>query len=92
MLTPSLSRNAPAISSLTISIAAGGTPSALWSNIGEVVSTLAYCLSPHWFEFFGVLIFTLCGSKDRSSLSDLLWAGKCSPHVFGMLYYGAGVP
>jgi hypothetical protein len=36
MLTPSLSRNAPAISSLTISMAAGARPPALWSNIGGV--------------------------------------------------------
>jgi hypothetical protein len=62
MLTPSLSRNAPAISSLTMSIAVGGRPPALRSNIGEVVWILACCLTPHWFEFCGVLISALCGS------------------------------
>jgi hypothetical protein len=36
MLTPSLSWNALAISSLTISMAAGARPPALWSNIGGV--------------------------------------------------------
>jgi hypothetical protein len=46
MLTPSLSRNTPAISSLTISMAAGARPPALWSNIGGVGWMLAYCLSP----------------------------------------------
>jgi hypothetical protein len=51
MLTPSLSRNAPAISSLTISIASGGRPSTLWSNIGEVVWILAYCLPPIGLSF-----------------------------------------
>jgi hypothetical protein len=46
MLTPSLSRNAPAISSLTISIAAGGRLLALWSDMGEVVWILACCFPP----------------------------------------------
>jgi hypothetical protein len=46
MLTPSLSRNAPAISSLTMSMAAGARPPALWSNIGGVGWILACCLPP----------------------------------------------
>jgi hypothetical protein len=61
MLTPSLSRNAPAISSLTISIATGGRPPTLWSDMGEVVWILACCIPPiGWF--CDVLIFSLCGS------------------------------
>jgi hypothetical protein len=62
MLTPSLSRNAPAISSLTISMAAGERPPVLWSNMGEVVWMLVCRLPSHWLEFCGVLIFALCGS------------------------------
>jgi hypothetical protein len=46
MLTPSLSRNALAISSLTISMAAGARPLALWSNIGGVGWILACCFPP----------------------------------------------
>jgi hypothetical protein len=53
MLTPSLSRNTPAISSLTISMAAGARPPALWSNIGGVGWILACCLLSHWFELCG---------------------------------------
>jgi hypothetical protein len=59
ILTPSLSRNAPAISSLTISMAAGGRPPTLWSNMGEVVWMLVCCFPPHWFEFCGALIHAL---------------------------------
>jgi hypothetical protein len=51
MLTSSLSRNAPAISSLTISIAAGGRPPALWSNMVEVVWILVCCLSSIGLSF-----------------------------------------
>jgi hypothetical protein len=61
MLTPSLSRNTPAISSLTISMAAGGRPLAFWSNMGEVVRMFVCRLSPYWLQFCGVLIFALCG-------------------------------
>jgi hypothetical protein len=64
MLTPSLSRNALAISSLTISMAAGARPPALWSNIGEVDWILACCLPLHWFGFCGSLLFALYGSND----------------------------
>jgi hypothetical protein len=46
ILTPSLSQNFLVISFLTISIAAGGRPSALWSNMGEVVWILVCCLPP----------------------------------------------
>jgi hypothetical protein len=52
----------PAISSLTISIAAGARPPALWSNIGGVDWILACCLSPHWFELRGALPLALYGS------------------------------
>jgi hypothetical protein len=62
MITPSLSRDALAISSLTISMAAGVRPPALWSNIGGVGWILACCLPPHWFELCGALLFTLYGS------------------------------
>jgi hypothetical protein len=62
MLTPSLSRNAPTISSLTISMAAGARPPALWSNIGGVGWILACCLPLHWFELCGALPFVLYGS------------------------------
>jgi hypothetical protein len=60
MLTPSLSRNAPAISSLTLSMAAGARPPALWSNIGGVGWKLACCLPPHWL--CGALPLSLYGS------------------------------
>jgi hypothetical protein len=46
MPTSSLSWNALAISSLTISMAAGARPPALWSNIGGVGWILACCLPP----------------------------------------------
>jgi hypothetical protein len=60
MLTRNLSRNAPTISSLTISMAAGARPPALWSNIGGVGWKLAYCLPPHWL--CGALPLALYGS------------------------------
>jgi hypothetical protein len=44
MLTPSLSQNAPVISSLTISMAVGVRPQALRSIIGGVGWILACCL------------------------------------------------
>jgi hypothetical protein len=62
MLTPILPRNASAISSLTISMVDGARPPALWSNIGEVDLILACCLPPHWFAFYGALLFTLYDS------------------------------
>jgi hypothetical protein len=46
MLTPSLYQNAPPISFLTISMAAGGRPLTLWSNMGEVVWMLVCRLPP----------------------------------------------
>jgi hypothetical protein len=46
MLTPSLSRNAPTVSSLTISMAASARPPSLWSDIGGVGWKLACCLPP----------------------------------------------
>jgi hypothetical protein len=59
ILTPSLSWNLPAISSLTISMAAGGRPPTLWSNMGEFVWMLVCCFPPHWFGFCGALIHAL---------------------------------
>jgi hypothetical protein len=83
MLTLSLSQNGPAISSLTMSMAAGGSPSALWSNIGVVVWILYVVSLPHWLGFYGVLMLSLCGSYDWSFYFDLLeGAEKYSPpHV-----------
>jgi hypothetical protein len=52
MLIPSLSQNAPAISSLTMSIATDGSQLALWFNIG--VGVLVLCrLLVHGFGFSG---------------------------------------
>jgi hypothetical protein len=59
ILTPSLSRNAPAISSLTISMAAGGRSPTRWSNMGEFVWMLVCCFLPHWFGFCDALIHAL---------------------------------
>jgi hypothetical protein len=83
MITPSLSRNTPAISSLTMSMAAGGSPPALWSNIGVVVWILVYCFPPPLVWFCGALMLALCVSYDWSFLSSLLGgAGKYSPPHF----------
>jgi hypothetical protein len=46
MLTLSLSQNVPATPSLTMSMAAGGSPPTLWSNIGVVVWVLVCCFPP----------------------------------------------
>jgi hypothetical protein len=51
-----------AISFLTISMAAGGSPPALWSNIGVVVWILVCCFPSHWHGFCGALMLALCGS------------------------------
>jgi hypothetical protein len=61
----------------------GGSPSALWSNIGVVVWKLVCCFPTHWLEFSGALMLALCGSYDWSFLSVLLrGAEKYSPpHV-----------
>lgn len=55
MLTSSLSQNTPAISSLTMSISAGGSPPALWSSIGIGVCVLCH-LPAHGLRFCGALM------------------------------------
>jgi hypothetical protein len=80
MLTPSLSRNAPAISYLTMSMAAGGNPLSLWSKgVGSCVST---CLVAQGLGFCGSLILSLGALSCMLNLSDILGAKKCSPDVF----------
>jgi hypothetical protein len=59
MLTPRLSRNTLVISSLTISIAAGGRLPYLWSDMGGVVWILAYCLPPLVWVLWRIDIGTL---------------------------------
>jgi hypothetical protein len=91
MLTLSLSRNASAISSLTMSIATGGSPLALWSNTGVGVWVLCR-LPPHWLGFCGALILALCGSYDWIFLSNLLGGAEkySSPRVWDFIlrYWG----
>jgi hypothetical protein len=91
MLTLSLSRNTPAISSLTMSIAAGGSPSILWFNI--CVGVLVLCrLRAHGFGFYGALMLAPSGSYDWSSHFGLLGGQKVlAPRVW-VLYYGIVVP
>jgi hypothetical protein len=80
MLTLNLSRNAPAISSLTMSMAPGESPSAPWSSIGVGVWMLVCYFPTHWLGFCGPLMFALCCSYDWSSLSGFLGgAEKYSP-------------
>jgi hypothetical protein len=92
MLTSSLSWNAPAISSLTMSMEAGGNPPALWSSIGVGVGVLC-CLLAHGFGF--------CGGINACPIW-LIWlviffwpsGGPKSthPHVFGVPHHGARAP
>jgi hypothetical protein len=58
MLTPSLSRNAPGISSLTISLAASGNALALWSNSGGACVSIC-CSLAQGFGFYGALMLAL---------------------------------
>jgi hypothetical protein len=59
MLTPSLSWNAPAISSLIMSIAVGGSPQTLWFSI---VWVFEYYVIAHEFGFYGALMLASDGS------------------------------
>jgi hypothetical protein len=78
MLTLSLSRNAPPISSLTMSIETGGSPPVLWSSIGVGVWVLCH-LPAHGFRICGALMLAPGGSYGWSSLFDLFGAKKYSP-------------
>jgi hypothetical protein len=90
MLTPSLSWNTLAIFSLTMSMATGGNPSALWSSIGVGIGVLC-CLLAHEFGF--------CGGINACPMW-LIWlviffwpsggAKKYSPQVSGVSYHGPG--
>jgi hypothetical protein len=75
MLTLSLSQNAPAISSLTILIATGGSPPTLWSSKGVGVWVLCR-LPTHGFGLCGALMIAHGGSYGWSSLFDLLGGQK----------------
>jgi hypothetical protein len=91
MLTPSLSQNAQAISSLTMSIAASGSPPTLWTNISVGVWVL-YRLPVHGFGFCGALMLAPGGSYGWSSVFGLLGGPKSTrPHVSGLSYYGTVV-
>jgi hypothetical protein len=91
MLTPSLSRNASAISSLTISIAAGGRPPTLWSDMGGVVWILACCLPPLGLGFVAYEYWPYAAHRNDRLFPAFYGPKSTHPHVFGMLYYGAGV-
>jgi hypothetical protein len=58
MLTPSLSRNGPTISSLTISMTDNGNPLPLWSK-GVGVRVSLYHSLTHGFGFCGALMLAL---------------------------------
>jgi hypothetical protein len=90
MLTPSLSWNAPAISSLTKSIAASGRPPSLWSNMGEVVWILVYCLPPIGLGFVAHSFPYVAHRGGCSFPVFKLGSESTRLHGFGMLYYGAG--
>jgi hypothetical protein len=85
MLTPSLSQNAPAISSLTIPMAAGDIPLALGSKgVGASVS-LCHPLA-HGFGFCCALILALGTPHCALNLSDFLGIEKGSyPYVCGAI-------
>jgi hypothetical protein len=91
MLTSSLSHNTPAISSLTMSIPAGGSPPALWSSIGIGVCVLCR-LPTHGLRFCGALMLAPGSSYGWSSLFGLLGGPKSThPHVSRLSYYGTMV-
>jgi hypothetical protein len=58
MLTPSLSRNAPAISSLTMSMATSGNPAALGSKCVGACVSLCHPLA-HGLGFYEALMRAL---------------------------------
>jgi hypothetical protein len=61
MLTPSLSRNAPVISSIIMSMAADGNPPVLWSK-GVGICVSMYRPLAHVLGFYGALILSLGAS------------------------------
>jgi hypothetical protein len=77
MLTPSLSRNAPPVSSLTISMTASGNAPALWS-ICVVAGVSLYCPLAHGFRLCGALMLALGTPYYMLGLSGLLGAKKGS--------------
>jgi hypothetical protein len=73
MLTPSLSRNAPAISSLTMPVAASRKPPSLGSkDVGACVPL--YCPLAHGFGFCCALMLALDTPNWALNLSGLLGA------------------
>jgi hypothetical protein len=87
MLTLSLSRNALAISSLTMSMVADGSPPALWSIHGVDICVLC-CLPAHGFEFCGALMLALGNSYNWSPLLGLLGAKNTRSHASVRQCYG----
>jgi hypothetical protein len=84
MLTPSLSRNAPTISSLNMPVAVGGNTPALWSNGGGACVSMCHSLA-HGFAFFEALILALGAPYWVLDFSDLVGAEKEScPCVGGI--------
>jgi hypothetical protein len=75
MLTSSLSHNAPAISSLTISMAANGNPLGLRSICVHADVSLC-CSLAHGFGLCGVLMLTLGTPYYMLGLFGLLGAEK----------------
>jgi hypothetical protein len=90
MLTSSLSWNALAISSLTISMAASGDTPAFWSNgVGACVSM---CRSlAHGFRFCGALILALGAPYWTLDFSGLLGTKKDSYSCVGGITLELGV-
>jgi hypothetical protein len=81
MLTPCLSLNALAISSLTMLMVVGGSPLAFWSINGVGVWVLFY-LRIHGLGFCVALMPSLGGSYGWSSFFSLLGEPKSArPHA-----------
>jgi hypothetical protein len=81
----------PCYLSLTMSIAGGGSPPALWSS--TCVGVLVLCSLPaHRFGFCGALMLTpWCLIWLVVSFQPFKGPEKYSPHAFGLSYYGNGV-
>jgi hypothetical protein len=82
MLTLSLSCNASAVSSLTMSMAASGTTPTLWSNGGGVCVSM-YCSLAHEFGFCGALMLDLGAPYYVLDFFDFLGVEKDSYQCVG---------
>jgi hypothetical protein len=84
MLTSSLSQNAPAISSLNMSIAASGSPLTLWPRgVGGRVSLC--CPLAH--------VFSKCvfGVRPVSPFADLYLSSSLGTEEYSILVMGGGI-